>query len=71
MRFTVQVPDEIYRSLSRMAAAKNVSLSALARQIITEKIEGQKSFEEEARRILSVIEQKLDGKSNQEGMNQE
>lgn len=71
MRFTVQVPDEIYRSLFRMAAAKNVSLSALARQIITEKIEGQKSFEQETRRILNAIEQKLDEKSNHEGMDQE
>ena len=68
MRFTVQVPDKIYRSLTQMAAAKNVSLSAMARQIITEKIEGQKSFEQETRRMLNAIEQKLDGKSNQEGM---
>lgn len=70
MRFTVQVPDEIYRSLTQMAAAKNVSISALARKIITEKIEGQKSFEQETKRMLRRIEQKLDGKSNQEGKDQ-
>ena len=67
MRFSIQISDGAYHHLSRMAASRNLSLSAMAREIIEEKISGQKSFEQEALEILVGIEKSLIGKSKEKG----
>ena len=67
MRFSIQISDGAYHHLSRMASSRNLSLSAMAREIIEEKISGQKSFEQEALEILGGIEKRLIGKSKEKG----
>ena len=61
MRFSISVPEDTWRHLRQLAAAKDISLSALVREIVEDFSAGRKSFEKEAADRLAGIERKLEG----------
>lgn len=60
MRFSISVPEDTWRHLRRLAAAKDISLSALVREIVMDWSVGRKTFEKEAAERLAGIERKLE-----------
>ena len=60
MRFSISVPKDTWRHLRRLAASKDISLSALVREIVEDWIAGRKTFEKEAAERLAGIERKLE-----------